>query len=141
MEQRVDASLRAHRFRAALMVSLGGLALLLAVIGIYGVVAHTVIRRTREIGIRMALGEASLDVQRRVVTDAMRVASIGIALGVVLALLAGKWLTVFLVGVSPRDPAMLVGSALGLAAVVCCAAFGPARRAARVDPVTALRAE
>jgi len=141
MEQRVDASLRAHRFRAALMVSLGGLALLLAVIGIYGVVAHTVTRRTREIGIRMALGEASLDVQRRVVTDAMRVASIGIALGVVLALLAGKWLTVFLVGVSPRDPAMLVGSALGLAGVVCCAAFGPARRAARVDPVAALRAE
>jgi len=141
MEERVDASLRAHRFRAALMVSLGGLALLLAVIGIYGVVAHTVTRRTREIGIRMALGEGSGDVQRRVVTDAMRVASIGIVLGLGLALLAGKWLTVFLVGVSPRDPAMLVASAVGLAAVVCCAAFGPARRAARVDPVTALRAE
>jgi predicted permease len=141
MEERVDGSLRAHRFRAALMVSLGGLALLLAVIGIYSVVAHTVTRRTREIGIRMALGEGSRDVQRRVVTDAMRVASIGIVFGVGLALVAGKWLTVFLVGVSPRDPGMLVGSALGLAAVVCCAAYGPARRAARVDPVTALRSD
>jgi len=141
MRERVDASLRAHRFRAAMMVSLGGLALLLAVIGIYGVVAHAVTRRTREIGIRMALGEASRDVQRRVVGDAMRVASVGIGLGLVLALLAGRWLAVFLIGVSPSDPGLLAASALGLAAVVSCAAYGPARRAARVDPVTALRAE
>lgn len=141
MSERVDASLQAHRFRAAMMGSLGGLALLLAVIGIYSVVAHAVTRRTREIGIRMALGEASRDVQRRVVGDAMRVASVGIGVGVVLALVAGRWLSVFLVGVSPRDPILLIGSALGLAALVCGAAFGPARRAARVDPVMALRSE
>ncbi len=141
MERRVDASLGAQRFRAALMAALGGLALVLAVVGIYGVVAQTVTRRTREIGIRMALGEAAHDVQRRVVVDALRVASVGIVAGVVLALLAGKWLTVFLVNVSPYDARLLGGAAVALAVVVSAAAFGPARRAARVDPVTALRAD
>jgi putative ABC transport system permease protein len=141
MEERIHTSLGPQRFRAALMATLGLLALVLAVIGIYGVVAYSVTRRTREIGIRMALGEAGRDVRTRVVGDALRVASIGIGVGIALALIAGKWLAIFLVGVSPRDPAMLFGSAIGLAAVVCAAAYGPARRAARVDPVTALRAE
>jgi ABC-type antimicrobial peptide transport system permease subunit len=141
MERRVDASLGAQRFRAALMAALGGLALVLAVVGIYGVVAQTVTRRTREIGIRMALGEAAHEVQRRVVVDALRVASVGIVAGVVLALLAGKWLTVFLVNVSPYDARLLGGAAVALAVVVSAAAYGPARRAARVDPVTALRAD
>jgi putative ABC transport system permease protein len=141
MEQRVEASLGPQRFRAALMASLGGLALVLAVIGIYGVVAHTVTRRTREIGIRMALGEAAHEVRRRVVGDALRVASVGIVAGVGLALIAGQSLTVFLVNVSPYDARLLGGAVLVLTAVVSAAAYGPARRAARVDPVTALRAD
>ena len=141
MERRVNASLGTQRFRAALMASLGGLALVLAVVGIYGVVAQTVTRRTREIGIRMALGEGAHEVQRRVVADALRVASVGIVAGIALSLLAGKWLTVFLVNVSPYDARLLGGAALALAAVVSAAAYGPARRAARVDPVTALRAD
>jgi ABC-type antimicrobial peptide transport system permease subunit len=141
MDQRVQASLGAQRFRAALMATLGALALVLAVIGIYGVVAYSVSRRTREIGIRMALGEASHEVRRRVVVDAFRGASWGLGLGAALALASGKWLTVFLVGVSPYDGAML-SVAFGLiAAVIVVAAYGPARRAARVDPVTALRAD
>jgi putative ABC transport system permease protein len=141
MEQRIQASLGAQRFRAALMATLGVLALALAVIGIYGVVAYSVTRRTREIGIRMALGEAAGDVRRRVVGDALRVAAIGIALGFVLAVGAGKWLTVFLISVSPYDVTLLGTAAAVLTAVVVAAAYGPARRAARVDPVTALRGE
>jgi putative ABC transport system permease protein len=126
---------------ARMFLIFGGVALLLAVIGLYGVRSYTVALRTREIGIRMALGEAAHEVQRRVVVDALRVASIGIVAGVVLALLAGKWLTVFLVNVSPYDARLLGGAAVSLAVVVSAAAYGPARRAARVDPVTALRAD
>jgi hypothetical protein len=141
MERRIDTSLGVQRFRAALMATLGALALALAVIGIYGVVAYSVSRRTREIGIRMALGEASHSVRRRVVLDAFRSASWGLAIGVGLALLSGKWLTSFLVDVSPHDGGMLAVAFGLLAAVVVAAAYGPARRAARVDPVTALRAD
>jgi putative ABC transport system permease protein len=141
MEERIQTSLGPQRFRASLMSTLGALALALAVIGIYGVVAYAVTRRTREIGIRMALGEAAHEVRSRVVGDALRVATVGIVAGIGLALLAGRWLTVFLVGVSPRDPSLLVASAVGLAAIVAAAAYGPARRAGSVDPVTALRAE
>ncbi len=141
MDQRVERSLGAQRFRAALMATLGALALVLAVIGIYGVVAYSVSRRTREIGIRMALGEASHNVRRRVMMDAFRTAGVGLLVGGAAALACGKWLTAFLVGVSPYDGAMLATAAGLLSAVVFAAAYGPARRAARVDPVTALRAD
>ena len=141
MDQRVERSLGAQRFRAALMATLGALALVLAVIGIYSVVAYSVSRRTREIGIRMALGEAAHEVRRRVVMDAFRTAGAGIVVGSGAALGCGKWLTVFLVGVSPYDGTMLATAAGLLGAVVLAAAYGPARRAARVDPVTALRAD
>ncbi|HTE46059.1 MAG TPA: ADOP family duplicated permease [Gemmatimonadaceae bacterium] len=141
MQQRVDASLGGQRFRAALMATLGALALILAVLGIYGVVAHAVTRRTREIGIRMALGEAAHEVRRRVVGDALRVASVGIVAGLGLALVAGRSLSGFLIAVSPSDPRMLAAAAVLLIGVVTAAAYGPARRASRVDPVEALRGE
>ena len=141
MDQRIASSLGAERFRAVLMATLGALALALAIVGIYGVVAYSVSRRTREIGIRLALGEASHEVRRRVVIDALRVASVGIVIGLVLALLGGKWLAAFLVGVSPNDARLLAASAVVLAAVVAATAYGPARRAAKVDPMTALRAD
>lgn len=141
MDQRIASSLGAERFRAVLMATLGALALALAIVGIYGVVAYSVSRRTREIGIRLALGEASREVRRRVVIDALRVASVGIVIGLVLALLGGKWLAAFLVGVSPNDARLLAASAVVLAAVVAATAYGPARRAAKVDPMTALRAD
>jgi putative ABC transport system permease protein len=141
MDDRIQRSLGAQRFRAALMATLGALALTLAIIGIYGVVAYSVSRRTREIGIRMALGEASHDVHRRIVFDALRVAGLGLGMGVVLALLCGKWLTIFLVDVNPYDGLMLAATTGILTAVIVVAAYGPARRAARVDPVAALRAD
>jgi putative ABC transport system permease protein len=141
MEERIERSLGAERFRAALMATLGALALALAIVGIYGVVAYSVSRRTREIGIRMALGEASHEVRRRVVLDALRLAGLGLVIGVALALFSGKCLTVFLVGVNPYDGLMLAATTGILTAVIVAAAYGPARRAARVEPVTALRAD
>jgi putative ABC transport system permease protein len=141
MDARIASSLGAERFRAVLMATLGALALALAIVGIYGVVAYSVSRRTREIGIRMALGEASHDVRRQVVIDALRVASAGLAIGLVLALLGGKWLAAFLVGVSPNDGRLLAATVGVLVAVVAATAYGPARRAAKVDPMTALRAD
>jgi ABC-type antimicrobial peptide transport system permease subunit len=141
MGERIQRSLGAERFRAALMATLGALALALAVIGIYGVVAYSVSRRTREIGIRIALGEEPGAVRRRVVGDALRVASAGLLIGAAIALLTGRWLTVFLAGVNAHDGAVLAAATGLLAAVVVVAAYGPARRAARIDPVAALRAE
>ena len=141
MDERIERSLGAERFRAALMATLGALALALAVIGIYSVVAYSVSRRTREIGIRMALGEAAHEVRRRVVMDAFGSAAWGLGIGLALAPVCGKWLTVFLIDVNPYDSALLAVAFGLLTAVVLVAAYGPARRAARVDPVTALRAD
>jgi putative ABC transport system permease protein len=141
MDDRIRASLGAERFRAALMATLGALALALAVIGIYSVVAYSVSRRTHEIGIRMALGEGAREVRRRVVAEAFRTAAWGLGIGLALALACGKWLAVFLVDVSPRDSSMLAIAFGLIVLVVAVAAYGPARRAARVDPVSALRAE
>jgi ABC-type antimicrobial peptide transport system permease subunit len=89
----------------------------------------------------MALGEAAAEVRRRVVIDALRVAAAGIAVGVPLAVAAGRWLTAFLVGVSPYDAVLLTGAAAIISCVVAAAAYGPARRAARGDPMSALRAD
>jgi len=141
MDDAIARSVSERRFTMLILGLLATVALLLSAIGIHGVLSYAVGQRTREIGIRMALGEAAHEVQRRVVVDALRVASVGIVAGVVLALLAGKWLTVFLVNVSPYDARLLGGAAVSLAVVVSAAAYGPARRAARVDPVTALRAD
>lgn len=141
MEQRMNASVGGQRFRAALMATLGALALILSVIGIYSVVAYGVTRRTREIGIRMALGEAAHEVRRRVVGDAMRVASGGIIAGVVLAVVAGRLLAGFLIAVTPYDVHLLAASAALLLGVVAAAAYEPAWRASRVNPVEALRGE
>jgi predicted permease len=141
MQRRVSESLAPHRFRAALVGGLGLVAVLLSVIGIYGVVGHAVTSRTREIGIRMALGDEAARVRGHVVAAALRLALAGAGLGVVLALGVGQWLSGFLVGVQPRDPGMLAGATAVLFAVTLVAAYGPARRASRVDPIVALRSE
>jgi predicted permease len=141
MDERIRDALAPQRFRAVLTGGLGVLAVALATLGIYAVVAYTVGRQTREIGVRMALGEDAGQVRRRVVSSALKMASGGVAIGVVLALATSRWLASFVVGVNPRDPAMLGGAAIVLAGVAVIAAAVPARRASRVDPLVALRSD
>jgi putative ABC transport system permease protein len=141
LEERMSAALASQRFRAAVVGALGASALLLAMLGIYGVMANAVGQRTKEIGIRMALGEGATGIRRRIVVDALRVTSTGAALGLAASLAVGRWLATFLYGVSPADPLFLAGATITLLLVSMLAAFGPAWRASRVDPVVALRAE
>jgi len=113
--------------------------LLLAAIGIYGVAAYAVARRTREIGIRMALGAQRADVVGMILRQGMSLAIIGSAIGLALASTASHLLVVFLFGVQPLDP-IIFGSATALfIAIGLLACYGPARRATRIDPLTALR--
>ena len=131
-----------ERFRAILVGTLASLALLLSVLGIYGLVAWVVGRRTREIGIRMALGEAGTHVRLHVLADALRLGAIGILLGAVLAYASAHYLRAFVAGsVRARDPLLLAATMLLLLLVTAAAAWLPARRASRVDPLLAIRAE
>jgi predicted permease len=120
---------------------LGALALILAVIGIYGVVSYTVNRRTHEIGVRLALGAQPGKILKMVLRDGMVLVAIGAAAGTVVALIGSHTVSHFLMGVSPNDPLTLVAisSLLGSAALLAC--YLPARKATRIDPVTALRCE
>jgi ABC-type antimicrobial peptide transport system permease subunit len=127
---------------AALITSvLGAVGLLLAAVGLYGIVAYLVGQRTREIGVRMALGASHRDVLRLVVVDGMRPVVIGMAIGLVLAVAVTRLLMSFLLGVSPLDTVTFVAGAALLMAVALTASWLPARRAATTDPVRALRAE
>jgi putative ABC transport system permease protein len=115
-----------------------GVALFLAVVGIYGALAYTVTQRTREIGIRMAMGSAPTDVFRSVVLHGVRITVIGVALGVGVSLLLTSLIESLLFGVQPQDPSILVAAAVLLTAVGVVACVVPARRATRVNPVEAL---
>jgi len=117
------------------------IALLLAAIGIYGAVAYTVEQRTGEIGVRMALGAQTRDVLRLVVNQGMRPVVIGLAIGIVSAFALGRLLTTQLYEVSAHNPVLLAASTILLAAIALIACLVPARRAAHVDPIQALRAE
>ncbi len=129
------------RLSAVMLAGLGGLALVLAVIGIYGVVSYTVTERTQEIGLRMALGATRRDVLRMVVTQAATLVGAGIAFGIAASLALGSTLRSLLYQVSPHDPWTMTGIAALLALVAIVASVIPARRATRVDPLVALRAE
>jgi predicted permease len=128
-----------QRMAASLASGLGLVALLLSGIGIYGVVAFSVLQRTREIGVRMALGADRGRVLREVVRDAFDLALPGLVLGVVAAVILGRLLEAFLLGVSPLDLTAFTAVGCALLGVVLVASFVPARRAARVDPSEALR--
>jgi putative ABC transport system permease protein len=141
MATQMDDALARERMVADLAGAFGGLALLLAAVGLYGVLAYSVTRRTREIGIRMALGSGGATVVWMVVREALELVAIGCAAGILLAAAAGRSIAAYLFGVSALDPLTLLGSAglmLVIAAVAVCA---PALRALRVDPLTALRHE
>jgi putative ABC transport system permease protein len=130
-----------YRFRAVMVVTFAGLALVLAMVGVFGVLAYSVQQRTREFGVRIALGATTSDVLGLVFGGAARVIGVGIALGLALSLGFAQAVSAFLVGVAPRDPITFVAVPIVLTITAMAAALAPAVRAARVDPVVTFRAE
>jgi predicted permease len=141
MTEIVDRSVAQPRFTMLLLALFGGVALALAAIGIYGIISYGVRRRTREIGIRMALGASPTSVLRLVVGQGMRLAFVGLALGVIFALVATRAMARLLYGIGPTDPATFAAITVLLAVVAFVASWLPARRAVLTDPTSALRAE
>jgi putative ABC transport system permease protein len=141
LEQVVSDSVGQRRFTMLLLVLFGGVALALAMIGIYGVTAYGVAQRSREMGIRLALGAAPGAVRRLVVRQAMGLALVGVAVGVGLALIGARALRSQLYGVHSTDPVTYIGLSALLILVALLATYLPARRATRVDPLVILRAE
>ncbi len=141
MRQLLSASLAPRRFTLLLMAIFAGVALLMAALGIYGVLAYTVTQRKHEIGIRMALGAQSQDVLRLIIGQGMKLTLPGVGFGLTGALILTRWLKSLLFGVSATDPLTFVGVAFLLTGVALLACWIPARRATRVDPLTALRHE
>jgi predicted permease len=137
----VYTSVAQPRFQMVLLGLFGSLALLLAAVGIYGVISYSVVQRTHEIGIRMSLGAQPGQILQLVVGQGLKLALVGIAIGGVAALALTRLMMSLLFGVSPADPLTFAGVALLLAAVALAACYVPARRAMRVDPMTALRYE
>jgi putative ABC transport system permease protein len=141
MEEIVAESVAARRFSLILLAGFAGIALLLAAIGIYGVLSYTVGQRTREIGVRMAMGAPRSHVLRLVVGEGVMLVAVGLAIGVVATRAATGLMRGLLYEVQPSDPTTLMLVGVVLAFVAMAASYLPARRAAAVDPVTALRAE
>jgi putative ABC transport system permease protein len=141
MEEMVGFSTARQRFYAVLLGVFAGVAGLLAAIGIYGVLAYSVVQRTQEIGIRMALGAERRQVMTLVMRRGVVLASIGIAVGLIGAFAGARYLQSMLFGIEPRDPSTFAAVAIGFALVAAAAAYLPARRATRVDPMVALRVD
>jgi putative ABC transport system permease protein len=141
MEQRLAGALATARFNTLLLTLLGGIGLVLAATGIYGVIAYFVSQRTQEIGVRMALGATAGSVIRLVLGQALRPVAVGAAVGVVAALAASRVLASQLFGVSRTDPLTIAAVVATLIGVALVASAVPARRAAAVDPTRALQSE
>jgi len=139
MEQWIGRSLAEARFSSLLLASFALVALLLAAIGIFGVISYTVTQRTPEIGVRLALGALARDIERMIVTDGLRLALGGLAIGVVLALALTRAVTSLLYDTSPTDPLTFAAALAILVGVAALASYLPARRASRITPVQALR--
>jgi ABC-type antimicrobial peptide transport system permease subunit len=137
----IGSQKRSWHLGATMFACFGALALVLAAIGLYSVIAYNVAQRTHELGVRRALGAQAADVVRLVVSDGLRLAGVGVAIGVVAAFWAGKWVKPLLFDVSPKDPAVFVFVALALIVVAVAASWIPAMRASRVDANVALRSE
>jgi ABC-type antimicrobial peptide transport system permease subunit len=141
MDEQIRDKLTQERMIAQLVSFFGALALLLACIGLYGVMAHGVARRTNEIGIRMALGARGGNIAWMVLRETLILVGVGLALGVPAALFAGRLVSSQLFELRGADPWTLIGAAVVLTVVAMLAGYIPARRASRVDPLTALRYE
>ncbi len=141
LSAQVDRTLAAERLITTLCTFFGALALLLASVGLYGVISYAVARRTQEIGIRMALGATGRNVLWMVLRQSLTVVFVGITVGLSLALICTRLIASFLYGLSPRDPAAIIFSMLLLIMVALLACYLPARRATKVDPMAALRHE
>jgi putative ABC transport system permease protein len=141
MNAMMSDALAKRRLNTLLLVLFGGVAMLLALIGVYGVMSYTVTQRVPEIGIRIALGARPFDVTRMVVGQGLLIAGIGVAIGLAGAFALGRFLEGLLYGVSPTDPLVYVVISSLLLGIAALASFLPARRAAQVDPMIALRSE
>jgi len=141
MEEQIDNNVSNERMMAMLATSFASIALLMTGVGLYGVLAYATVQRTKEIGIRMAVGAQRFAVVRLVLTDMTKVALAGIAVAIPLAVLLARWMRSQLFGVQPFDPMTMVGCIVLTVAMVLVAAALPARRAASTDPVKALRTE
>jgi predicted permease len=139
--EQIDATISNERAFAALSSGLGLLALILASVGIYGVMAYAVARRTNEIGIRMALGAQSGQVLRMILRESLLLAGAGVVIGIVAAAGLARYVAAMLYGLKPYDPVTIAGTVLVMLGVALFAAWWPARRASRLDPVAALRHE
>jgi len=139
MEEVLETGAAQPRFTTYLLGGLAGTALLLAIVGIYGVIAYSVAERTQEMGIRIALGAESGDILRLVMRDGMALAAAGIALGLAAAFVLTRLMATLLYRVSVTDAATFIVGPLLFLAVALLASYVPARRAMRVDPVIALR--
>ena len=139
LDDRIGAALARPRFNATIVAAFAGAALLLAALGVYGVLSYSVSARLREIGVRLALGADAARVVRLVLGEGLRLAAIGAALGIAAALAATRLMQGLLAGVAPADPRVLAGGALAMLAAACLAAWLPARRASTVDPISVLR--
>jgi ABC-type antimicrobial peptide transport system permease subunit len=141
MEEQIGESLFAERMVAALSAAFGLLATMLAAVGLYGVMSYSVARRTREIGIRLALGAPRERVLRMVLREVGTLGAWGLGLGLPLAVVLARFVSAQLFGLSPHDPLTLLSATAIIAAVTVLAGLLPARRAMRVDPMLALRYE
>jgi len=141
LESSVSTTLQQRRLSTLLLSLFSAGALLLALLGIYATLAYSVVQRTREIGVRMALGARGGAVVRLVVGQGMRLAALGAGLGVAFALLLGRVIAALLYGVGPHDPVTFAAVVVLLLGAALLACWVPARRASRVDPLIALRAE
>jgi putative ABC transport system permease protein len=141
LDRLIDPQRRSWKFGATMFVAFGGLALVLAAIGLYSLIAYDVAQRTQELGVRLALGASMGDVVTLVMSSGLRLVVVGLVLGGGLALWGSRWMESMMFQQSPRDPLVFGIVTLVLLAVALLASFGPALRAARVDPNTALRSD